>query len=197
MTIGITLDDVVRDFLGKFKSIYKKEFEVDPIEPIDTLNLIKYFPFKNEEELNNFLYEEFSLELFGHPNEKYKNAIIDLNNLYNQHKENYNFIIISKEFGNSIPATLFFLSKTSCKLREYKFIMSDKDAWNYCDTIITANPDILSNKPNSGITIKIITEYNKNIESDYEVEKLKNVLDDNILSNIKNTKIISYTKIEE
>lgn len=197
MTIGISLDDVIRDFLGKFKSVYKKEFETDPIEPIDSFDLIKHFPFKDEDELNNFLYENFSLELFGHPNEKYKNAVVDLNNLYNQYKENHKFIILSKEFGNSIPATLFFLSKTSCKLRNYKFINSNKEVWDYCDIMITANPEILTSKSDNQITIKIKTDYNESIESDYEVEKLKNVLDDNVLSNIENTKIISYTKIEE
>ena len=197
MIIGVTLDDVVRDFLGKFKTLYRKEFESDPIEPIDTFNLIRHFPFKTEDDLNNFLYEEFSLELFGHPNEKYKNAVIDLNNIYNQHKENHDFIIISKEFGNSIPATLFFLSKTSCKLRNYKFVTTDKEVWNHCDVMITANPEILSSKVENKISVKIMTDYNQNVKSDYEVEKLKNILDDNILSNIENTKIISYTKIEE
>lgn len=197
MVIGVTLDDVVRDFLGKFKVLYKKEFESDPIEPIDTFDLIRHFPFKTEDDLNNFLYEEFSLELFGHPNEKYKNAVIDLNNLYNQHKENHDFIVVSKEFGNSIPATLFFLSKTSCKLRNYKFVTTDKEVWDYCDVMITANPEILSNKVENKISIKVKTDYNQNVKSDYEVEKLKNILDDNILSNIENTKIITYTKIEE
>lgn len=197
MTIGISLDEVLRDFLGKFKTVYKKEFEKDPIEPINTFDLNAHFPFETEDELNNFLYEEFSLELFGHPNEKHKNGIIDLNSLYNEHKEEHNFIIISKEFGNSIPATLFFLSKTSCKLRDYKFVKSNKEVWDYCDIMITANPEILSNKPENKITIKVKADYNSDIESDYEIEKIKNILEENILSNITNTKIISYTKIEE
>ena len=196
MTIGISLDEVLRDFLGKFKIIYKKEFEKDPIEPIETFDLIRHFPFENESDLNNFLYEEFSLELFGHPNEKYKNVVIDLNNLYNRHKDEHNFIIISKEFGNSIPATLFFLSKTSCKVRDYKFVTSNKEVWDYCDIMITANPDILESKPDNKITIKVKSDYNENIKSDYNVEKFKYILDENILSNISNTKIISYVKID-
>lgn len=197
MTIGISLDDVLRDFLGKFKSIYKKQFEKDPIEPINTLDLLTHFPFENENELYSFLYEDFSLELFGHANEKYKNAIIDLNALYNQHKDNHEFLIVSKEIGNSIPATLFFLSKTSCKLRNYKFLSTNKNIWDYCDLMITANPDILIEKPNDKISIKIETEYNVNIKSDYSVEKIKNILEENLLSNVSNTKIITYTKIEE
>lgn len=197
MTIGISLDDVLRDFLGKFKTIYKKQFEKDPIEPINTLDLLVHFPFDNEDELYRFLYEDFSLELFGHANEKYKNAIIDLNNLYHQHKDSHEFIIISREVGNSIPATLFFLSKTSCKLRNYKFLTSNKDVWDHCDVMITANPDILITKPENKISIKVETEYNSEIQSDYSVEKLKIVLDENILSNVTNSKIISYTKIEE
>jgi hypothetical protein len=196
MTIGISLDDVLRDFLGKFKNLYKKEFEKDPIEPISTLDLLVHFPFDSETELNNFLYEDFSLELFGHANEKYKNAVIDLNNLYSQHKDNHDFIIISKEYGNSIPATLFFLSKTSCKIRDYKFVTSNDDVWDTCDVMISANPNILLNKPETKISIKVQTDYNSNIKSDYEVEKLKNILEENLLSNISNTKIITFTKID-
>jgi hypothetical protein len=197
MTIGISLDEVLRDFLSKLKTVYKKEFDKDPIEPINTFDINSHFPFETEDELNNFLYEEFSLELFGHPNEKYKNVLIDLNSLVNKHKDEHNFIIISKEFGNSIPATLFFLSKTSCKLRDYKFVKSNKEVWDYCDIMITANPEVLTSKPENKITIKVKCDYNSDIKSDYEIEKIKNVLEENILSNITNTKIISYTKIEE
>lgn len=197
MIIGISLDDVLRDFLGKLKTVYKKQFEKDPIEPINTLDLLVHFPFDTEDELYRFLYEDFSLELFGHANEKHKNAVIDLNTLYAQHKDNHEFMIISKEIGNSIPATLFFLSKTSCKIRNYKFLISNEDVWNYCDVMITANPNILITKPENKITIKIDTDYNTEIKSDYSVEKLKVILDENLLSNITKSKIISYTKIEE
>lgn len=195
MIIGVSLDDVLRDFLGKFKSVYIKQFEKDPIEPINTLDLMLHFPFDTEDELNRFLYEDFSLELFGHANEKYKNAVIDLNSLYNQHKDLHDFLIISKEHGNSIPATLFFLSKTSCKIREYKFILSNDGIWDHCDVMVTANPNIIINKPENKITIKIKTDYNTEIKSDYEVDKLKDILEKNILSNLSNTKIISYTNL--
>lgn len=195
MIIGVSLDDVLRDFLGKFKSVYKKQFEKDPIEPINTLDLMLHFPFDTEDELNRFLYEDFSLELFGHANEKYKNAVIDLNSLYSQHKDLHDFLIISKEHGNSIPATLFFLSKTSCKIREYKFILSNDGIWDHCDVMVTANPNIIINKPENKITIKIRTDYNTEIKSDYEVDKLKDILEKNILSNLSNTKIISYTNL--
>ena len=40
------------------------------------------------------------------------------------------------------------------------------------------------------------TEYNKEIKSDYEVDNLKEILDNNLLSNTANTKIISYTNID-
>lgn len=197
MIIGVSLDDVLRDFLGKFKILYKKEFEKDPIEPINTLDLMVHFPFENETDLYNFLYEDFSLELFGHANEKYKNAVIDLNSLYSQYKDFHEFLIISKEFGNSIPATLFFLSKTSCKIRNYKFVKSNDSIWDHCDIMVTANPNILIGKPENKFSIKIKTDYNSEINSDYEVEKIKDILDNNTLSNIGSSKIISYTKVEE
>ena len=196
MTIGISLDDVLRDFLGKFKDIYQKEFEKDPIEPFNTFDLIAHFPFNSEFELNKFLYEDFSLELFGYVPEKYRNVILDLNKIYDQFKDQHNIIIISKEFGNSIPATLFFLSKTSCKIRDYKFVTSDKFVWDYCDVMITANPEIIFTVPENKNVIKVKTYYNINLQSTYEIDKLKNIIDEDIISKISNTKIISYTKID-
>lgn len=196
MIVGISIDGVLRDFLGKFKSLYIKEFDKDPIEPFTSLDLLRHFPFEDIDKLYYFLYEEFSLELFGHSNEKYKNVINDLNKLQEENKDDCEIVLTSKEFGNAIPATLFFLSKTSCKIRNYRFVKHDEKVWDFCDVMITTNPIILESKPNDKISIKIKCDYNDKIDSTYEVDTLKNILEDKLLLNVLNTKIISYIKID-
>jgi hypothetical protein len=180
--IGITLDGVLRDFISRFISMYEKVNEVEFNNPITSLDLMSQFKFESEEEFYKFLYEEYSLELFGHSNEVYRAAMIDLNRLYDTTKDSNEIIIISKEHGNSIPATLFFLSKTSCRARNYKFIKSEDEVWNYCDVLITAHPDHIKNVPEGKLVIKIKTEYNDSVSTKYEFESLKNVMQHGILS---------------
>jgi hypothetical protein len=43
------------------------------------------------------------------------------------------------------------------------------------DILLTANPDLLLNKPDNKIVIKFITDYNKDIESDYEISSLSDL----------------------
>ena len=195
MTIGISIDGVLRDFAGKFRSLYEKAYETEINEPILTADWMKYLPFESEDELNHFLYEEYSLELFGHANEPYRTAVIDLNKLYDLYKDNHEIILLSKEHGNSISATLFFLSKTSCKIRNYNFVKSEIEALNYCDIIITSHPDILNNIPENKIGIKIKTEYNQNINCPYTFDKLKDLLGNSVFDNLLNSKIISHINL--
>ena len=105
-------------------------------------------------------------------------------------------IVVSRELNNSKPATLFFLSKLSAKINKIIFIKDYDKVWDYVDVIITADPEILDNKPNSKITIKVINHYNKDSESDYTILDLKEILDDKkLLEKILNTKTIEFEDV--
>ena len=81
MIIGITLDEVIRDFSGKFREVYEKftQNKIDD-EEIDLTNLPKYFS-GNTETAIEFLYEEHPLELFGYANELFSNSTLTLKSL--------------------------------------------------------------------------------------------------------------------
>jgi hypothetical protein len=74
MKIGITIDGVVRDFITKFESVYDKYYPVEleegeePLKrDIKDLDLLKWFKFTGgTKELNEFMYVDSSLEIFGH-----------------------------------------------------------------------------------------------------------------------------------
>ena len=207
MKIGITIDGVVRDFITKFELVYDKYYPVIDEETgenkeierdIKDLDLLSHFEFTGgTKDLNKFMYVDASLEIFGHAGEVKLNSVEHLNQLHNMIEDmGHTPIIISKELNNSKPATLFFLSKLSCKVSTIKFVRDYKDKWKYVDVLITASPDTLLTKPSEKVSIKVINTYNKNCNSDYTIVDLKEILEDeSMLEKILNTETIEYEDI--
>jgi hypothetical protein len=131
MRIGIDLNGVLRDTLGKIEQVYDKfylsnedgesDFKYEIIDPIDSLNLLKHFKFPSDNDLYEFLYIEHPMEIFGHAPSVEYTGMNDLNDFYIDMRDNHEIIIVSDEIGKSKPATLFFLSKFSCLVENIKF----------------------------------------------------------------------------
>ena len=207
MKIGITIDGVVRDFITKFELVYDKYYPVIDEETgenieierdIKDLELLKWFKFTGgTKELNNFMYVDASLEIFGHAGEVKLNSVEHLNQLHNMIEDmGHTPIILSKELNNSKPATLFFLSKLSCKVNTIKFVRDYKDKWDHIDVLITASPETLLSKPLEKTSIKVINTYNKNNNANYTIVDLKELLEDkSMLEKILSTETIEYEDI--
>jgi hypothetical protein len=45
--------------------------------------------------------------------------------------------------------------------------------WDEIDILLTANPDLILNKPKNKIVVKYNTIYNKNVDCEYEIGSLK------------------------
>ena len=209
MKVGITIDGVIRDFITKFESVYDKYHPVDideseeeteelPERDIKTLDLLQYFEFTGgTKELNEFMYVDAALEIFGHAGEVKLNSVEHLNQLHNIIEDlGHTPIVISKELNNSKPATLFFLSKLSSKINNIIFVRDYDKKWDHVDILITANPETLKSKTSGKISIKVINEYNKNIDSDYTLVDLKELLDDrNTLEKILSTETVEFEDI--
>jgi predicted metalloenzyme YecM len=209
MKVGITIDGVIRDFITKFESVYDKYYPVDideseeeteelPERDIKTLDLLDYFEFSGgTKELNEFMYVDAALEIFGHAGEVKLNSVEHLNQLHNIIEDlGHTPIVISKELNNSKPATLFFLSKLSSKINNIIFVRDYDKKWDHVDILITANPETLKSKTSGKISIKVINEYNKNIDSDYTLVDLKELLDDrNTLEKILSTETVEFEDI--
>ena len=202
--IGIEVNGVLRDTIEKFTQIYQKnlidnnqnEFvgqtfkidisgnteEITKVEPhnyeilsdVTSLELTTHFSFKNQDELYSFMYEDYTMELFGHAPSTELNTFNLLNEIYYDLRDNYDLTILSDEIGKSKPATLFFLSKFGCLLEKIVFYSeSTKNIiWDEIDILLTANPVLLLTKPVDKILIKFNTEYNKHIDSEYEINSL-------------------------
>lgn len=185
MVIGISLDEVLRNFLDRFSLIYQKydytDQEIDYVEnPVTDPELINYFTgFKSKDELNRFLYEECSLEVFGQAGQMRENLMNEVNKFLIKLEESERDIhvkLVSREAMNSIPATYFFLSKTGCRINDINFVTKFEDMWDHADILFTASPRALENKPEDKIGVKVNCSYNQHIDSDFEVDKIENVL---------------------
>jgi hypothetical protein len=210
--IGIEINGVLRDTIGKFKQLYEKHliesndtsiesidktyeltfsgdtdelvemnentdvnyFKYEILGDVDSLELDKHFSFKSKEELYSFMYEDYTMELFGHAPSTETMSFNYLNDLYLDLREDNDIIIFSDEIGKSKPSSLFFLSKFGCLIEKVFFYSNQtkNTVWDSVDILLTSNPDLLLNHPSNKIVIKFETDYNKQINSKYTIKSL-------------------------
>ncbi len=151
MRIGIEINGVLRDTIGKITQVYQKNLidtideerfektyeldvsgnteeisEIVPFEykinlPVGSLEISNHFIFQNKEEEYSFLFEDYVMEIFGHAASSEYTTFIDLNDVYINLRDKHDFIVVSDEIGKSKPASLFFLSKFGCQLEKVVF----------------------------------------------------------------------------
>jgi hypothetical protein len=188
MRIGIEINGVLRNTLGKIEQTYNKfyvektegiededEFKYEVISGLDSLDVKSHLKFRDDEELFSFLYEEFPMEIFGHAQSTEYTTFNDLNELYFQLRDKHEMIIVSDEIGKSKPASLFFLSKFGCQFEKIVFYSNYtiNEMWNQVDILITSNPNLLENHPEDKMVIKYNTIYNKQVDSFHSITSIR------------------------
>jgi hypothetical protein len=201
--IGIEINGVLRDTIGKFTQLYEKhmieekddesktyeldlsgnteeikskeDFKYEIISDVTSLNLMDHFKFNDENELYSFMYEDFAMQIFGHAGSTETFTFNDLNDLYYKYRDNNELLIVSDEMGKSKPASLFFLSKFGSLIEKVKFYSNStiNSMWNEIDILLTSNPSLLLEKPKDKIVVKYNTNYNKNVDCEYVIDSLK------------------------
>jgi hypothetical protein len=201
--IGIEINGVLRDTIGKFTQLYEKhmieekeegsktyeidlsgnteelvskeEFEYKILSDVTSLNLMDHFRFNDENDLYSFMYEDFAMQIFGHAGSTETFTFNDLNEIYLKFRDKNELLIVSDEMGKSKPASLFFLSKFGCQLEKIKFYsnVTINSMWDEIDILLTSNPNLILNKPKDKIVVKYNTNYNKNVNCEYEIVSLK------------------------
>jgi hypothetical protein len=175
------------DMSGKTEPIehYESPFEYSKISDVTTLELDQHYKFKNKEELFGFMYEEYTMELFGHAPSTEMTTFNILNDLYFNLRDDNELVVVSNELGKSKPSTLFFLSKFGCLLEKIIFFseITKKTVWDQVDILLTADPILLLEKPEGKLVVKFNTSYNKQIDTDLEINSLSEF--DQIIKKIK------------
>lgn len=168
---------------GEWTKDENSEFEYELNLPITSYDLINHFKFPTQEDLFNFFYEDFPMQIFGNSPTMSSDTFKILNELYEKNREKIDFSIISEELQKSKPATLFFLAKNSCLLENIRFYSNHTvyDLIDSSDIIVTANPTILNLVPGSRNIIKVETTYNENYDFTNTIkglEELENKLNE-------------------
>jgi hypothetical protein len=201
--IGIEINGVLRDTIGKFTQVYEKHmieesddgnktyeidlsgnteentvennFEYKIINEVTSLELMSHFAFKDSDELYSFMYEDFVMQIFGHAGSTETFTFNELNDFYINFRDDYEIIIVSDEMGRSKPASLFFLSKFGCLVENIKFYSNStlQNMWDGLDILVSANPKLIENAPENKTIVKYETPYNKNVKCEYEIDELK------------------------
>ena len=186
MRVGIEINNVLRNTLLRIEQIYERwyidtpvesddDFEYGIISPVTSLDIKSHLKFKDGESLYDFLYNEHTMEIFGHAGSVEMTSMNDLNDFYLDMRDIFDITVVSDEIGKSKPASLFFLSKFGCLVETIKFYseQTKHQMWDSVDILLTANPDLLLNKPENKFIIKYVTEYNSDIKSEYEIKNIK------------------------
>ena len=194
LTIAIDINDVIRDFTGQFIKYYQKgidpNFEIEYDDVVD-FNFMNVFPFKDEngnddlDYYNQFKYEDYAFELYGRADVMERKLPASFN-LWIQNtlrdfddEKNPDVIIVSPFEANlTIQATLAFLSRIGVRVRNIYFPLDSQTIWDKCDILITANPNLLQNKPEGKISFKIEAPYNNDVEADYTFGSLCDIITD-------------------
>lgn len=155
--------------------ITEDNFKYEELSEVTSLELNTHFSFKTNEEYFEFMYEDYTMELFGHAPSTEYSTFNDLNDLYLELRDKLDLSIVSDEISKSKPASLFFLSKFGCLLEKFRFYsnITLDDMWNDVDILVTSNPNLLLNQPKGKTVIKFETQYNTNIKNKHTVKTIK------------------------
>lgn len=203
MKVAFDINGVIRDTFLKAEQLYQKfyidEYEEDKVStyneeteefvvneseedfiyelnlPVTSLsNLEDHFKFRDKDELFNFFYVDFPMQIFGHSPSINVSTFNILNEIYEELRDEHDVLIVSDEIGKSKPATLFFLSKYGCLVEKIKFYsnITLESMWDEVDILVTANPDHILNNPKNKTIIKYTTSYNEHIECEYTINDI-------------------------
>ena len=170
--------------------ISDEKFKYKIVSEVTSLNLSEHFLFRSKEEYFSFMYEEFPMNIFGHAPSTEMTTFNDLNDFYNEFRDEHEITIISDEMGKSKPASLFFLSKFGCLVENiifYNSVTKDKVLSSF-DLIVTSNPELIINYSNKVSVIKYNTLYNKQVDAKNSISRLRELAD--TIKSIANVEII-------
>lgn len=197
MKIAIDINDVYRDFSYQFMECYKRNVDDScdlEEKDITSFNLDEVFPFDTRDEYLEFRYQDYAYEIYGRAEcvDQYIRPALNMwleTTLQNFDEDKVPEVMLFSafEYDITIQATYAFLASNPLKVREIYMPAKSSDVFNKCDVLITANPELISNKPEGKVVIKIEKPYNKDIECEYTYKTLNDLItDEETITNIIN-----------
>jgi hypothetical protein len=171
--IAIDINDTIRAFSNQYALQYQKmglnrDFNINNLVYTGD-DIYSPFNFNNKEQREKFQYEDYPFEIYGSAKCLDKNIPGQFNVWLNdiedfEKKNNVEISVIGCDESHlSIQATLFFLSKNCCRVRNIEFPKSSKEVWDKFNIVLTADPRIINTRPEDEdkYVVQIYTPYNK------------------------------------
>lgn len=186
ITIGIELNDVVRNIKKQILKYYQKDYDnsldLDNIDDKEDV-LKKYVKFNSKKELTDFMYIDYPYEIFGCAKTVDKGFVSEfakwLYNLTNYEDDEIRVSFYSlNEDALTIQSTFFFLSKIGTRVREVIFPPNIDELKGKFDVMITANSDTIEKFSNFSKIVKINREWNEENESFLSYDSIIDIMRD-------------------
>jgi len=176
----LTLPMDSSDFLNHYK-FEQKEISMTVEDNIEfkgetyTDSLQNNIVITPEEALQNFMYEDYALQIFGQTEEACNNAMEVVNKIQAEGLRSGNFkvVLLTTCKRKAVPATYSFLALKNCRVKSLIFLNEDYEKWDYCDILIDVMPESFQTKPSGKTSIKINQEFNKWDEADYSFDNIR------------------------
>ena len=198
MVIAIDINDVIRDNMFQFRSIYQKfmdtNFDIE-LDEIVSFNMMEVYPFRSDEELFQFKYVDYAFELFARAECCDKMLPYMFNDWVEKTLKNLDEELIPEvilfspfEMGLTIQSTYSFLATKGIRVRGIIFPKDSSKIYDMADIVITTQPSLIENCPENKTVIKINKPYNKECECKYSFNSMMDIIQD------KNETIINLLK---
>lgn len=195
ITIAIELNHVIRNINKQLLKYYQKDYhpelDTDDIDEKKENVLKKYIKFDSHRELNQFIYIDYPLEIFGSAHTMDKNLARDITNwmeeMTNREDEEFRVIYYSlNEEALTIQSSFFFLSRIGTRVREVVFPKSIDEMKDKCDVIISSDEKSIQwAKDNNKQSVKIETNYKDDTSdeerttvADFDYDSMEDVISD-------------------
>jgi hypothetical protein len=153
--------------------------------PLDTFDLLNHYQFENREELEKFMYINYSFQIFASANSFPKSMdSINFLQIFGDTTGLFDVVLFAKCKETSISSTYHFLAKNACKIRNVKFIEEYEDIWKDSDVVITDCPEVLETKPKNKKSIKMNHMYNSYSDANYSFDSILEIKDENFIKEI-------------
>lgn len=139
----------------------------------------------SEEALDNFMYEDYALQIFGQT-EEIGNAMEIVNKIQAMGIDTGKFdvVLLSTCKRKAVPATYSFLALKNCRVRKLVFINEDYQKWDHCDILVDVMPEAIQAKPSNKVVVKINQDFNKWDEADYSYDNIRDFYRDDIIQTL-------------
>lgn len=186
--IAIELNHVIRNINRQLLKYYQKEYkpsldieEID--EKSDVINEVLEFDSKSEK--NTFMFIDYPFEIFGAAKAMSKTLVpklakwsADLEDVYDGDVELVFYSL--GESALSIQSSFFFLSKIGCRARKVMMPTDVMDVMEYCDVVVTANPNVVAYPFNDVKKVLVRMPWNTESEdfADLVYDSFDDIMDD-------------------